>query len=45
MVSGVICCKPMNELYFDEYKKIIVDVIDNPNISVVANINIGQATP
>ena len=31
--------------YFDEYKKIIVDVIDNPNISVVANINIGHATP
>ena len=29
----------------DEYKKIIVDVIDNPNISVVANINIGHATP
>ena len=28
-----------------EYKKIIVDVIDNPNISVVANINIGHATP
>ena len=41
VVSGVICGKPMNELYFDEYKKIIVDVIDNPNISVVANINIG----
>ena len=45
VVSGVICGKPMNELYFDEYKKIIVDVIDNPNISVVANINIGHATP
>ena len=29
----------------DEYKKIIVEVIDNPNISVVANINIGHATP
>lgn len=45
VVSGVICGKPMDELYFDEYKKIIVDVIDNPKLPVVANINIGHATP
>jgi len=44
-VSGVICGKPMDELYFEEYKKIIVEVIDNPSLSVVANINIGHATP
>ncbi|MDO4978016.1 MAG: LD-carboxypeptidase [Eubacteriales bacterium] len=45
VVSGVLCGKPMDELYFDEYKKIIVEVIDNPELSVVANINIGHATP
>lgn len=45
VVSGVICGKPMDELYFDEYKKIIVDVIDNPKLPVVANINVGHATP
>ena len=45
VVSGVICGKPMDELYFDEYKKIIVEVIDNPKLSVAANINIGHATP
>lgn len=45
VVSGVICGKPMDELYFDEYKKIIIEVIDNPKLSVVANINIGHATP
>lgn len=45
VVSGVICGKPMDELYFDEYKKIIVEVIDNPKLPVVANINIGHATP
>lgn len=44
-VSGVICGKPMDEGYFDEYKRIIVDVIDNPKIPIVANINIGHATP
>ena len=45
VVSGVIIGKPMDELYFDEYKKIIVDVIDNPGLPIVANINIGHATP
>lgn len=45
VVSGVLCGKPMDELYFEEYKKIIVDVIDNPALPIVANINIGHATP
>ena len=39
VVSGVLCGKPMDELYFDEYKKIIVEVIDNQELPVVANIN------
>lgn len=45
VVSGVICGKPMDELYFDEYKKIIVEVVDNPKVPIVANINIGHASP
>ena len=45
VVSGVLCGKPMDELYFEEYKKIIVEVIDNPNLPIVANINVGHATP
>ncbi|MBQ8326033.1 MAG: LD-carboxypeptidase [Lachnospiraceae bacterium] len=45
VVSGVLCGKPMDELYFEEYKKIMVEVIDNPALPIVANINIGHATP
>ena len=45
VVSGVLCGKPMDELYFGEYKKIMVEVIDNPALPIVANINIGHATP
>ena len=45
VISGVLCGKPMDELYFEEYKKIMVEVIDNPALSIVANINIGHATP
>lgn len=45
VVSGVICGKPMAELFFEEYKKIKVEVVNNPKLSIVANINIGHATP
>lgn len=45
VISGVLCGKPMDELYFEEYKKIIVEVIDDPTLPIVANINIGHATP
>lgn len=45
VVSGVLFGKPMDELYFEEYKKIMVEVIDNPALPIVANINIGHATP
>lgn len=45
VVSGILFGKPMDELYFDEYSKILVEVIDNPMISIVANVNIGHATP
>lgn len=45
VVSGVLFGKPMDELYFEEYEKIIVEVIDNPKLPVVANLNIGHATP
>ena len=44
-VSGVLVGKPMDEVYFDEYKKILIEVIDDPALSVVCNINIGHATP
>ena len=45
VVSGVLWGKPMDELYFEEYKKIILEVVDNPALPIVANINIGQAAP
>lgn len=44
-VSGILCGKPMDEKYFDEYRKIITEVVDNPALPIVANVNIGHATP
>ncbi|SHI79934.1 S66 family peptidase [Pseudobutyrivibrio xylanivorans] len=45
VISGVLCGKPMDEKYFAEYKQIICEVVDNPSLPIVANVNIGHATP
>lgn len=44
-VNGVLIGKPMDERYFEEYKAILKEVIDNPDLPVVVNLNIGHATP
>lgn len=45
VVSGILCGKPMDELYFETYQRTLVEVVDNPDVSIVANINVGHATP
>ena len=45
VVSGVLVGKPMDETYADEYKKLLIKVIDSPNLPVLCNINIGHAAP
>jgi len=44
-VSGVLIGKPMDEAYAEEYKDLLVQVIDNPELPVVCNLNIGHAMP
>lgn len=45
VISGILCGKPMDEMYFTEYKQIICEVVDNPSLPIVANVNVGHATP
>lgn len=45
VVSGVLVGKPMDETYVQEYKTLLTDVIGNPQVPVVCNINIGHALP
>ncbi|MGT2906567.1 S66 family peptidase [Streptococcus dentiloxodontae] len=45
VVSGVLAGKPMDETYAEEYRQILVDVIANPSLSIVFNINVGHAQP
>ena len=44
-VSGVVAGKPMDEAFADDYKKLLVQVIDRPELPIVCNINIGHAMP
>ncbi len=45
VVSGVLAGKPMDETYVEEYKRHLIDVIGDPRLPVVCNINIGHAEP
>ena len=44
-VSGVLAGKPMDETYAEEYKKLLIEVIDRPELPIVFNLNIGHAMP
>ena len=44
-ISGILAGKPMDETYAEEYKKLLVEVIDRPELPIVFNINIGHALP
>ena len=44
-VSGVLAGKPMDEAYMDEYRRLLVKIIDRPDLPIVFNVNIGHAMP
>ncbi len=44
-VSGILAGKPMDEAYADDYRRLLVEVIDNPSLPIVFNLNIGHAAP
>ena len=45
VVSGILAGKPMDECCADEYRAILTDVIADPALPVVWNVNIGHAMP
>jgi len=44
-VNGVIVGKPQDETYYDEYKKVYVDMLAHRGLSVLYNVNFGHAYP
>ena len=45
VVNGVLVGKPQDEAYYDEYKVILVNVVNNLKLPIVYNVNFGHATP
>lgn len=45
VLSGMLVGKPQNEMYYENYKTILLDTIKNKSLPIVYNINIGHATP
>lgn len=45
VISGVLVGKPMNERYQAEYHWILLEVIDDPALPILANLNVGHAAP
>lgn len=45
VISGIIVGKPQDEVYYEEYKNILTEVVGNAELPVVYNINIGHAMP
>ena len=44
-VRGIICGKPMNNIYYEEYKEVLIDVIENKELPILYNFNIGHGLP
>ncbi len=44
-VSGVLVGKPMDEAYAQEYRQLLIQIINKPDLPVVVNLNIGHSMP
>ena len=44
-VSGVLAGKPMDDAYSLEYRELLREVIDDPKLPIVFNLNVGHAMP
>ena len=45
VISAVLVGKPADETYYEEYKDVIREIIDNINLPVMYNLNFGHAYP
>lgn len=44
-INGLIVGKPQDEAFYEEYKVILKQVINNASLPIVYNVNFGHATP
>ena len=44
-VQGVLVGKAQDKVYYEDYKKILLEELQDKDLSLVYNINVGHATP
>ena len=44
-ISGIIVGKPMNERYYEEYKLVWCDIVNNSALPILYNVNFGHSAP
>ena len=44
-INGIIVGKPQDETFYEEYKKVLKEVIANESLPILYNVNFGHATP
>jgi muramoyltetrapeptide carboxypeptidase LdcA involved in peptidoglycan recycling len=44
-VKGIIVGKPQDEINYDLYKKLIIEVVDDENLPILYNFNFGHSLP
>lgn len=45
VISGILCGKPMDEHYFDDYNRILPEVVGRRELPILVNLNVGHAAP
>ena len=43
--NGIFVGKPQNEIYYQEYKQVLCEIVDNPDLPILYNVNFGHAYP
>ena len=45
VINGIICGKPIDNLYQEEYHQILMEVVGNPELPILANVSVGHCAP
>lgn len=45
VINGIIVGKPQDEKYYEEYKIVYKDVVDNEDLPILYNVNFGHSFP
>ena len=45
VINGILVGKPIDETYYEEYKRLLISETGKPNLPIIYNVNIGHATP